>query len=195
MSRNRAARPEARPLRLFVAVDVPEEVREALAEAVASIRARHPRAKWTPAANWHVTLKFLGSTWPRLVSWVGEETRGVAGSHEPFESSIEELGTFPGGARRARVLWARLSDPEKRLKAIAEELESRMAEHFKPEKRNFAPHLTVARFEPPADLGQEPARVQVPSGAFAIDRLKLYRSHLRRPAPVYEVVEEFRLGQ
>src|SRR5581483_10950021 len=111
-----AGRSEARPLRLFVAFEIPEPVRELVGDAVAPIRELHPRARWVPAENQHVTLKFLGATWPRLLRWVTEAVEGVARASEPFSSRVEGLGAFPSW-RRARVLWAALDDSQGRMSA------------------------------------------------------------------------------
>jgi RNA 2',3'-cyclic 3'-phosphodiesterase len=183
MARDRASRPEAKPLRLFVAVEVPEDARAGLAEALAPLRERFPKARWVPSQNQHVTVKFLGSTYPRLVEWVSETVSSVARDHEPLETRVGGLGAFPN-ARRARVLWAGLDDAERRLERLAASLDDALAKEFTPEKRAFTPHLTVARFDPP--VGLEPLEVAFESAPFEIDRLVLFRSHLRRPAPVYE---------
>jgi RNA 2',3'-cyclic 3'-phosphodiesterase len=192
MARDRASRPEAKPLRLFVAFDVPDEVREAAEASVAPWRARFPRAKWVPKQNQHVTLKFLGSTWPRLVPWVHGTVAAVAQAHAPVPTRVLGLGAFPN-ARRARVLWVGLDDAAGGLARIAAGLDEAFSREFAPEKRGFTPHLTVARFDPPVGLeGVEEAKpVAEP---FGIDRIVLFRSHLRRPAPVYEALESFSLG-
>jgi 2'-5' RNA ligase len=192
MARDRAARPEARPLRLFVAVDIPEDVRDLVERGVAPIRERHPKARWVPSHNQHVTLKFLGATWPRLVEAVTRTIGEVAAEHAPFETRVAETGAFPS-ARRARVLWVGLEDPGTRLARIAASLDEALAKDFPPEKRPFAAHLTVARFDPPIPLDEELAATTVESPPFPVDRLVLYRSHLRRPAPVYEPLATFTL--
>lgn len=192
MARDRASRPEAKPLRLFVAVDVPGEILDIVQAAVAPVRERFPRARWVPAQNQHVTLKFLGSTWPRLVDWVSETVAEVARGSEPFQSRVTGLGAFPS-ARRARVLWAGLDDPGGHMAGVAAALDQALAREFAPEKRGFTAHLTVARFEPPVPLGDE-LDAAVTSEPFVVDRLILYRSHLQRPAPVYESFGEFSLG-
>jgi len=192
MARDRASRPEARPLRLFVAFDVPEAVLDAVEGAEAAFRELHPRARWVPRQNRHVTLKFLGSTWPRLVGWVQGAVGEVAARSEPVPSRLTGLGAFPN-ARRARVLWAGLEDPEGRLAALAASLDEALGREFAPEKRGFTAHLTIARFEPPAALeGLDAAALA--GDRFLVDRIVLYRSHLRRPAPVYEPLEVFGLG-
>ncbi len=192
MARDRASRPQARPVRLFVAVEVPFAVRGQVAAAAAPWRERHPRARWVPQQNQHLTMKFLGATWPRLVEWVKEAVCEVAGSAAPFESRIRGFGAFPSAAR-ARVLWAGLEEGGASFAALAEGLDAALAREFEPEKRAFTAHLTVARFDPPARL-EGLDEVLFASEPFAVERLILFRSHLRRPAPVYEPVAEFPLG-
>jgi 2'-5' RNA ligase len=191
MARDRASRPEAKPLRLFVAFEVPEGVRERLAGTVAPLRERFPKARWVPVENQHVTVKVLGSTYPRLVEWVSSMVGEVASGHAPFETRVAGLGAFPN-ARRARVLWAGLDDPGSRSAAIAGALDEALAREFKVENRPFTPHLTVARFDPPVG-GLDPNELRFESEPFAVDRLVLFRSHLRRPAPVYEPLATFPL--
>ena len=190
MARDRASRPEAKSFRLFAAVEIPEQVRGALAESVTLLRERFPKARWVPLENQHVTVKFLGSTWPRLLGWVPETISGVAARHEPFTTQVEGLGAFPK-ARAARVLWAGLDDGAGRLEGLAADLDEALAREFAPEKRAFTPHLTIARFDPP--VGLEPLKVAFDSEPFEIGRIVLFRSHLRRPAPVYEPIGSFPL--
>jgi 2'-5' RNA ligase len=192
MVRDRAARPEAAPLRLFVAVDVPHDARLAIERAIDPFREAFPKARWVPIENWHVTLKFLGRTWPRLVEWVHDRVRDVAASQDGFLVRLSGLGAFPS-PRRARVVWAGLEDPSNRLAEIALALDAAMVREFEAEKRAFTPHLTVARSDPPIALPADFAEVPVASEAFAIDGLVLYRSHLRRPAPRYEPLGTFPL--
>ena len=191
MARDRASRPEAKPLRLFAAVEIPEDIRGALAEAVLPVRERFPKARWVPIQNQHVTVKFLGPTYPRLVEWVTGSISTVAGQHAPFPTRVEGLGAFPSG-RRVRVLWAGLDDGDGPLERLAAALDEALAREFAPEKRAFTPHLTLARFDSPAPL--DPLEVAFESEPFEIDRIVLFRSHLRRPAPVYEPLGIFPLG-
>lgn len=193
MARDRAARPEAKPMRLFVAIDLPEDVRALVEDGVAPLRDRFPRARWVPTRNQHVTLKFLGTTWPRLVETVIQGVGEVAGAHAPFETRVAELGAFPS-ARRARVLWIGLEDPAGRLAAISAGLDAKLAKDFEPEKRGFTPHLTVARFAPPVRLEDDLPEVGVESRPFGVEWLVVYRSHLQRPAARYEPIATFPLG-
>jgi 2'-5' RNA ligase len=196
MARDRAARPEAKPLRLFIAVDVPDPVGAGLAEAVAPFRQRIPGARWTRSTGWHVTLKFLGTTWPRLVDEVHEAVAAVARDAAPFVSQLTDVGAFPS-ARRARVIWAGLADPRARFTSLVADLDEALIEHFVPEKRAFTPHLTLARLTPPRDLGEfapELPGMSVASEPFSVDRMVLYRSYLSPKGATYEPLLAAHLG-
>lgn len=193
MARDRASRPEARSLRLFVAIEIPAEAQRAIDLATAPLRERFPRARWVPRENRHVTLKFLGQTWPRLEGWVEDEVEGVAAGAAPFAMSLTELGAFPGG-RRARVLWAGLDDGAGSMSGLAGALDEGLAKEFRPETRPFTPHCTVARSDPPLRLGDGDLDAALERVRFDVDGIVLFRSHVRRPAPRYEALARFRLG-
>lgn len=196
MARDRAARPEAKPLRLFVAVDVPADVQSGLDEALAPYRDRIPGARWTGRSGWHVTLKFLGTTWPRLVDDVAAAVAESAAASAAFDTALTEIGAFPS-PRRARVLWAGLSDEAGHFAEMVKRLDDLLEEHFVPEKRAFTPHLTVARLAPPRAMDEfAPDLVgkAVASRTFRVEDLVLYRSHLSPKGATYEPLERRPLG-
>ncbi|MDP8956106.1 MAG: RNA 2',3'-cyclic phosphodiesterase [Actinomycetota bacterium] len=196
MARDRSSRPEAKPLRLFIAVDVPDDVKADLVSALEPFRDRNRGMRWTSPDGWHVTLKFLGNTWPRLVEPVRQAAGSAAEEQRPFETALTEIGAFPT-PKRARVIWAGLSDPANRFAALVRALDELLREHFVPEKRAFTPHLTVARLNPPGNLldaAPELVGTQVHSRAFAVDRMILYRSHLSPRGARYEAVGDFPFG-
>jgi 2'-5' RNA ligase len=193
VARDRKARPEARPLRLFVAVDIPGEVRRRLAGAVDTLHDALPGARWVVPANWHLTVKFLGSVYPRLREWVGDRVADAASRAEPFETRLTELGAFPS-PRRARVLWAGLEDPQGRFAALAGDLDRLLEPEFRVEKRPFTAHLTVARFREQARLDEGLLSLDVAGEPFGVEALTLYRSYLQRPAARYEPQARFPLG-
>ena len=179
--------------RLFVAFDVPDDIRSLVEQALRPIRDRFPRARWVPVENQHVTVRFLGATPPDRVSLVVAALGGTAARHGPFSTRTTRLGAFPS-ARRARVLWVGLDDTDGRAKAIAADLDAALAPAFEPETRPFTPHLTVARFDPPVGLDAVTDEIAVESRPFDVGALRLYRSHLGRGAPRYEPLASEPLG-
>ena len=166
-----------------------------MAEAMEPFRRLDLPMRWTSPEGWHVTLKFLGSTWPRLVEPVRGAVRSAADEHAAFQTEVTEIGAFPS-PKRARVLWAGLSDPENRFRSLVARLDELLRDDFIPEKRAFTPHLTVARLNPPANLldaAPDLLRASVSSAPFLVDRLVLYRSHLSPRGARYEAVDRFPL--
>lgn len=193
MGRDRTARPEAKPDRLFVGIEVPRDAKASVEEAFRPWRDAFPKARWVPAENWHVTVKFLGRTWPRLRDWVPVRIAAAARGASPFAASLVGVGSFPS-RRRGRVLWVGLDDDGK-LAELAARVDDALAEEFAVEARPFHAHLTVARSDPPLDLPEGYGATPLRTDAWEVDELVLFRSHLRRPAPVYERVARFVLGK
>jgi 2'-5' RNA ligase len=177
--------PQDRRVRLFVAIDVPDDVRDVVDHAVGPLRERFPTGRWVPVANQHVTVKFLGSTPPERVPVVVERLAAVASRHARFTTRAARLGAFPS-ARRAKVLWVGLDDAGGRSAEIAGDLGGALAPEFVADDRPFTPHLTIARFDPAVRLEDDVTELGLESRAFVVDRLTLYRSHLGGSAPRYE---------
>lgn len=193
MGRDRSRRPEAEALRLFVAVDLSPEAVAAIERAIGPWKDRLPRGRWVRPENWHVTLKFLGRTYPRLLPAVEEACRGAAAATSPITVGLTGMGVFPGPTR-ARVLWVGLDDPDALLAALAENLQQRLPDEFPPEKRGFTAHLTVARFNPPVPMREhvEDLAATVPDAPpTTVDHLVLYRSHLSPKGARYEALWTF----
>jgi 2'-5' RNA ligase len=193
VARDRASRPQAKPQRLFVALKVPEEAKPAVSEALAPWRAAFPKARWVPPENWHVTLKFLGGTYPRLVGWMQEQLVAVAAGTEAFPTRLSGLGCFPspGGAR---VVWAGLEDSAGRAAQLAMRIDDALSKEIKRDHRPFRAHVTVARSEPPLALPADFSATQLVSASFSVGEMVLFRSHLRRPSPRYEPIQRIPFG-
>ena len=193
MARDGAARSEAKPLRLFVAIEVPDAVKDAVEGVFAPWREAFPQARWVPRENLHVTLKFLGRTWPRLTDWVPQQVEAAAADVSRFTARLRGVGSFPS-AKRGRALWAGFDDPAP-LAALAAEIEASLADEFPAEKRPFHPHLTAARSDPPLKLPAAYIATELESDEWEVGDVVLFRSHLGRPAAHYEPLARFPLAR
>ena len=134
-------------MRAFIAIDLPEPLHAALAEAQQFFRSACPDARWTRPEGIHLTLKFLGEVSDAQAKQV-VETLAQIGPFESFSVEVEGFGFFPH-ASRPRVFWAGVLAPPA-LGELAAQIESRMEKiGFAREDRPFAPHLTLARFQVP----------------------------------------------
>jgi 2'-5' RNA ligase len=174
-------------IRLFLAFDLPRSVRDAVDGAVDPWRQTIEGARWAPAENWHVTLKFLGQADPVMLAWIEDRVREAASSRPAFMTRVDGLGCFPG-ADRARVVWAGLRGGVEAASAIAAGLDRTLAARFEPATRPFTPHLTLARLDPPSRLPDAFLGARVSSEPFEVKRIVAYRSHPGGPAPRYEAL-------
>ena len=190
MAGDRSARPDDASLRLFVAISPPQDVGAALDAAIEPLRAAFPRARWVPPQNRHATIKFLGKTSPRLLEETLAAVEAAATSHRAFETSLTALGAFPLPSR-ARVVWAGIDDSPGRMAELALAVDHALTPMFAPESRAFAPHITLARPDPPLRLADPVGAL--PPVRFAVTELTVFRSTLRRPAPLYEPLATYPL--
>jgi len=144
---------EADRIRVFCAVELPEEIRAAVAAHVARLRREFPdaRASWVRPEGLHITLKFIGEVAAARVEAISSAAGAAVEGLKPFRLSIEESGTFPPRGA-ARVLWLGVKDASGQLALLQRRLEEECAARgFPAEPRAFKPHLTAARLRTPQD--------------------------------------------
>ena len=132
-------------MRLFVALDIPGETREALAALIAKLQHKCPSAHWVRPEAMHITLKFIGHTDPENLPAIHDALAKLK-SPGPIEMHFRGLGFFPG-EKRPRVFWCGV-DASPNAAALAAAMDQRLAKFgVEPEGRPFTPHLTLARFK------------------------------------------------
>ncbi|MDD2251895.1 MAG: RNA 2',3'-cyclic phosphodiesterase [Dehalococcoidales bacterium] len=133
-------------LRLFVAIELPDDAREELGSLQGKLlKEGLDGLKWVSPNSLHITLKFLGYTELAQVEAISEKLDLVSRQFNPFDIGFKGLGVFPA-LSRAQVLWVGLTGELGRLQMVAGEVEENMTKlGFQPEKRRFTPHLTLAR--------------------------------------------------
>jgi 2'-5' RNA ligase len=184
-------------LRTFIAVDLPAAARTAVAELQAAVRTRGFAVRWVPAANLHLTVKFLGEVEAARLAAVQTAAAGALAGSLPLSLRLEGLGVFPD-RRRPRVLWVGVGGQTDRLAALQQNLAMALqAVGLAAEARPFMSHLTIARFKRP----EAPARVAaVLDGfgafrfpAFEVSALDLFESRLHPQGPSYHRLARFPL--
>lgn len=169
-------------MRLFVAIDLPREVREALARLAAELRPELPGLRWARPEGIHLTLRFLGEAGPDAARKVTDALlAGIAGRFRPMAIEVRGAGLFPERGR-PRVLWAGVST-DGPLAPLRDAVESIcVAAGFPPESRPFRPHLTLARCgegKPQAGLAGVTARLaERLFGRFEAESIVLFESLL-----------------
>ena len=195
MAKERLKSPRAR---LFVALDLPQDVRTGVVEwqqtglADPALRVVRPEAL-------HMTLVFLGYQAEKDVKAIAKAAFATDAEAPAVELQTEPIGVPPGKRPRLIALGA---DSEETV-TLQAGVEERLVEagFYEPEKRAFWPHLTVARVKPEAPKSRKPALIRtqphsLPEHMFRFfrpTRLVLFKSHLRRTGAEYEPMAELEL--
>ena len=129
-------------MRVFVGIDLDDEIRTKIARLLAGVCGFAPDARWVSPESLHVTLKFIGEQKPERVAAITERLQLVKG--KSAEIRFAGYGFFPT-AKAPRVFWIGIqAGPE--LPELASSVDSALAELQIPrEERPFSPHLTLAR--------------------------------------------------
>lgn len=141
-------------MRAFFALPLPDHARDsvlAVQETLRRAAERHGLSlRWTRPEQLHATIKFLGDVDPADAKRLAERAAAHAARLPPILSEVVTVQAF-GSPGRARVLIAALADPKSFITELARCLEDDAAEiGIEKEARAFTPHLTFARFKPPA---------------------------------------------
>jgi len=182
--------------RLFVALDLPDEVREGIV-AWQGEALTDPALRPVKPESLHMTMVFLGYHPEKQIERIAEAALGVDATAPEIEIEPEPVGVPRG--RRPRLFA--LDTPSEGAVELQSQVERRLVEerYYEPEKRPFWPHLTVARVKQEKRGSRKPALVQSPPGPLPehlflrpvpLVRLTLYRSHLRPQGAQYVPIAE-----
>ena len=186
-------KPNKMPVRrIFVAVDLSEDVRRAVADHVSHIKESFPDVpvKWERPEKFHITMKFFGDTDERQLEHIDDLVASAAASVSPFTLTINGPGSFR--RRDSAVLWIGVEESageDRDLSQLARILEGDN------QPRQFHPHITIARIKNPGqarDVLVAHDRSFIAPLEFLVDRLTIYESKLLRTGSVYSVVAEHR---
>lgn len=207
-------------MRSFVALELPEPVRESLARLGAEIRsssAGWAGEKWVAPANLHVTLKFMGELSADQLSSLVEGMRPALAAVEPAPFFFNSVAAHPAN-RRAAMLWAVPGYETSQIRRIAEAVDAQTALLGVPvEERRFRAHVTLVRARRPrpapramldaawaAVYGTAPgsttgltcpeAAGKAPERFVSGSAVTVYTSTLTRTGPVYDTFARIPVG-
>ena len=191
-------------IRSFVAIDLPDRVRSALAELQEDLKDQAPpkAVRWTRPTSIHLTLQFLGDVAPGAVEAIADALRGVCADHAPFTFELKNLGVFPN-PNRPRVVWVGVDEPSGALVALQKGVTQALVPlGFEPEKRAYTPHLTIGRAarhagrHELAQVGDLITRSQVGTvGQVHVEHITLMKSDLQPGGAVYTPLAVVQFGK
>jgi len=185
-------------MRIFIGLDIPEEIRSRIGKYVQSVSGLAPDARWVRIESLHVTLKFVGEAAESQVQAVQETLRLV--KVPSFDIEFKNVGFFPT-PRSARVFWIGIHASEA-LPQLAANIEQQLEKlGIAKEEKPYKPHLTLAR----APMGRGAAKCfqglqqrldpeeSLPFGTMTAREFFLYKSQLLRGGARYTKLQGFPL--
>ncbi len=180
-------------IRTFIAVDLPESVKEALGQVSSQLQDKllDTPIRWVNPEKIHLTLKFLGDVSRENISMVEKILQSEASKRQAMEIGIGGIGAFPK-IRHPRVIWVGVEAPSDLfdLRRGIEDGVARLGYNY--DKYDFTPHLTLGRISRKASardvrkVGKELHDFQVGFlGVARIDAVHLYRSDLQPDGAKY----------
>lgn len=186
-------------LRTFIAVELDEAVRAALAAMQDELRAVVPRrsVRWVRPQGIHLTLKFLGDTPAGRLEDIKQALAAAAAEVPPCSLDVQGLDCFPN-QRQPRVIWVGVREPTGRLRALWQAIEAHVAPLGWPtERRGFQPHLTLGRVRREASSADRQAIGVVVQranvgwlGSMQVKEVSFISSDLRPTGAVYATLAE-----
>lgn len=176
-------------IRAFIAINLPPDVKRALAGVTATLGGRAPRGsvRWVRPEQMHLTLRFLGDTPLDRLPVLAAALDALAAGHAPFSMHLTGVGCFPN-TRRPRVVWVGLGGEEAKLTALVAALEAALRPlGWPPEDKPFRAHLTLGRVKDERAAQGVDWAADVPALDVPVTVVHLIESRLRPDGPVYTV--------
>jgi RNA 2',3'-cyclic 3'-phosphodiesterase len=186
--------------RLFIAAELPPNIKAELVDIQAHLRQGNPSVTWVAPETMHLTLRFLGETSVALIPNLAHAIQAGLAPYSAMTLRLNGMGGFPN-ARRPRVVWAGVGGAVTALVRTQAVIEAAVAGlGLAPEIKPFRAHLTLGRLRHEAGPGQQQqlgdAIRSLPPPAsleWIIERVVLLRSELRGDGPIYTEISEWRL--
>lgn len=180
-------------MRVFVAVDIPEDVKDSISQLYAELSGLEARI--VERKELHITMNFIGEVNDKKIDDISEAISSV--KEKRFEVSVEGLGAFT--PQQMRTIYVGITKGAEELVRIQKQLSDALSEiGIEPEEREFVPHITIARtnsarnkFELMNFLKDNGGRS---FGTFTVQGISLKKSDLTQKGPIYTTIYENKLA-
>lgn len=186
-------------IRSFLAFELPPQIRQVLQEVFEKAKKTSLDARWVRPEGIHLTVVFMGDIREEDVSPIGESVGAVCSGYGPFTVALKGMGCFPN-SRNPRVLWLGVEGTIERMARFRDEIQGGLTPFgIEEEKRDFRPHLTLARFKKPLKKAGDLEKLLTESRGLtspscSLNELILFKSDLRPGGAVYTKLRSWPLS-
>ncbi len=185
-------------MRTFIAVELPESVRERLGQLQGKLKDTENRIRWVNPSLIHLTMKFLGEVKEKNLEKVIQIAGNAVGRFSVFKMKIGKMGVFPSFSS-PRVIWVGIEEGKDKLETLAAELEEKLSQQgFSRSSRKWTSHLTLARVKVLKEKERLKALLlqyckEVEGIEVKVKSLSVIKSELTPRGPIYTVLERIPL--
>lgn len=172
-------------MRIFIAIELPERIKEELKEIQGEFI---KDGDINFAKDYHITLKFLGEISHTKLERIKERLKTII--IRPFDLHLSCLGVFPN-MKFVQVFWIGV-EPENKIKKLQERIDSKLIDVFKRDK-NFKGHITLGRVKKLNDKDRfldKIRQIQV-KGKFSVKNFYLVQSELTSKGPIHTILGKY----
>ena len=185
-------------LRTFLSIPVKKDIKSKKNMLYSTLEDSKLTINWVRNTNLHLNVKFIGQTPEKSIKKIIESVSRITSSIKPFSVKVSGTGCFPANTR-PKTLWLGISGEVKPLMDMVNEIENKLFEiGFSKDKKEFIPHITVARISypqkviPDVDIFLKSSYDVID---LEIDRMQFFSSELLPNGAIYSLLKTFPLGE
>lgn len=175
-------------MRVFVAIDLPEEVKNELYRIQKLINPSLAKIKWVPKKNLHLTLKFLGEV--DDIDDIHQKMSKI--KFEPFEVNLKNFGAFPSW-ENINVFWVDM-EPHKEIINLQQKVDAELF-NFSNKYQKFSPHLTLGRvksIKKEKEFFKVIKSIKINPIKFEVDEFQIMESKLSKDGSKYITLKKYK---
>ncbi len=185
-------------IRVFIAIEIADEIKERLSEYIDKLRRAGADVKWVVPENIHLTLRFLGYIEKDTLPGLNKIVSDAVSSQEPFNISIGNIGAFPS-LKRPRIVYVCVDEKENNLLKLYENLNKQVEGlGIKEESRKYVGHITLGRIRTQKNISNLTSALKSETDRFfgleKVSYLTLMQSNLTPKGPIYTKLNNFILN-
>ncbi len=179
-------------IRAFIAVEIDNQTKQKISDIISNLKKSKADVKWINESQMHLTLKFLGNIGEDKVQKISEALPVISDSSKSFKIGFSSIGAFPN-LNHPAVIWLGIDNGKESLKMLNGKIQTVLEKSgFAREKREFSPHLTLARIRSSKNITNLIKLIEetnlTPAGEILIDKLALFQSALSPKGAVHTVI-------
>lgn len=181
--------------RIFIALNLPENIREEIQGISNKLAQKYEGIKWTDKECYHITLHFLGNLNLDKTDQVKMALQSLAGRFSDLEFVLENIGAFPG-LTRARIIFLACRQTNGNFIIKLQQLigEKMIALNINVDERSWQPHITLGRVK--YGTMNIPVNLAVKTKSnFVVSSFDLMESRLEPSGPIYSLIAKFNLAK